>query len=186
VVQRLLEHCRQADLKPLIEEILSHSQQLCMDEYGNYVIQELLQRGETEHRHRIAMMLVEQKDNTLFTDCRAGNVVRHALTCCCQPDQCLLANRLLREKGLIATMACQRHGHRAVEVLLQISGGVGQKAAGQLSEKIPELRSSRFGRVLVEALSQVRDDEGAAEIAVSGSAEVPASCILCDQQGSQN
>lgn len=175
VIERLLEHCKADDLKPLIEDILSNSHDLCMNQFGNYVMQHLLEHGQKEHRHHIAGMLVEQKENTLFTDYHAGNVVAHALTHCSQPDRCLVAHRLLRDKGLIVSMARQRHGHLAVENLLQIPGDVGQKAWELLSQKISELRSSRYGRAVEKAMLKMRTYEEAAELAATVPVIVPAS-----------
>lgn len=52
VVQRMLEYCSQAcDL--LLNELHLYSQNLIQDQYGNYCIQHIIEKGEPEDRSKI-------------------------------------------------------------------------------------------------------------------------------------
>lgn len=59
VVQRLLEHCTQAQLRETLEELHEATDRLAYNPYGNYVLQHLLAQGSEEDVHRIAMVGVE-------------------------------------------------------------------------------------------------------------------------------
>jgi len=45
VMQRMLEHCSQEIMEPIIEEIVQYTLNLGEDQYGNYAIQHILQFG---------------------------------------------------------------------------------------------------------------------------------------------
>lgn len=45
VLQRIFEHCDGSQSRPLLEELHRHTKQLMQDQYGNYVVQWVLQRG---------------------------------------------------------------------------------------------------------------------------------------------
>ena len=46
VIQRILEHCNPEQTGPILEELHSNTEQLLQDQYGNYVIQHVLERGD--------------------------------------------------------------------------------------------------------------------------------------------
>ena len=48
VVQRLFEVCRYADLAPVVGEVLEAAVELAVNQYGNYVIQNILEEGPDE------------------------------------------------------------------------------------------------------------------------------------------
>eukprot|EP01063_Lacrimia_lanifica_P008189 TRINITY_DN1529_c0_g2_i2.p1 TRINITY_DN1529_c0_g2~~TRINITY_DN1529_c0_g2_i2.p1 ORF type:complete len:650 (+),score=183.05 TRINITY_DN1529_c0_g2_i2:104-2053(+) len=51
VIQRLLEHCNHLrDIHPILDEILVHAGMLVKDQYGNYVVQDLLIHGSPAYR----------------------------------------------------------------------------------------------------------------------------------------
>eukprot|EP01060_Flectonema_neradi_P039908 TRINITY_DN8950_c1_g3_i1.p1 TRINITY_DN8950_c1_g3~~TRINITY_DN8950_c1_g3_i1.p1 ORF type:complete len:708 (+),score=130.90 TRINITY_DN8950_c1_g3_i1:51-2174(+) len=55
VIQRLLEHCKSASelIAPILDEILGHVNMLVRDQYGNYVVQDLLIHGEAKYRYSV-------------------------------------------------------------------------------------------------------------------------------------
>ena len=55
-MQRLLEHCLESQTQSLLEELLVHTEQLIQDQYGNYVVQHVLDHGESLHKSRIGKL----------------------------------------------------------------------------------------------------------------------------------
>merc|ERR1719210_2955837 len=60
VLQRLIEHCPHWQTKPLVEELVASAERLFRHAYGNFVIQNILEQGEPECRHRLAEMMVPE------------------------------------------------------------------------------------------------------------------------------
>ncbi|CAD6933044.1 unnamed protein product [Tilletia controversa] len=50
VLQRIFEHGTESQKRPLLDELLSASQRLMQDQYGNYVVQWVLQQGSPSDR----------------------------------------------------------------------------------------------------------------------------------------
>lgn len=53
VLQRIFEKCGEEQARPLLEELHTGSQRLMADQYGNYVIQWILQKGLPQDRARV-------------------------------------------------------------------------------------------------------------------------------------
>ena len=46
VIQRILEHCKPEQTSPILDELHQNTDQLLQDQYGNYVIQHVLEHGK--------------------------------------------------------------------------------------------------------------------------------------------
>jgi len=46
VIQRILEHCNLEQTSAILDELLSNIEPLLQDQYGNYVIQHVLEHGK--------------------------------------------------------------------------------------------------------------------------------------------
>ena len=55
VIQRILEHCTPEQTGPVLEELHSHTEALIQDQYGNYVVQHVLDRGKPEDKSKIGI-----------------------------------------------------------------------------------------------------------------------------------
>jgi len=53
IIQRILEHCLPEQTTGLLEEMHEHTERLLHDQYGNYVVQHVLEHGRAEDRSRI-------------------------------------------------------------------------------------------------------------------------------------
>ncbi|KAF5843130.1 armadillo-type protein [Dunaliella salina] len=61
VIQRVLEHCQDADRKAVVMmEILKEACHLARDQYGNYVIQHVLEHGQDSERKQIVNSLAPE------------------------------------------------------------------------------------------------------------------------------
>lgn len=154
VLERLIEHCPQSQVAKLVDLLAPSAVSLASNPYGNYVMQHLIEHGPSDHRHKFILLLQENAAK-LGVDAYARAVLSKALAHANADDQIALARALLRQKGLIATMARTRHGHPAVKSMLNVLTGTdAAEARRQLLQEIETLRKSRYGRfaaVLLDA-----------------------------------
>jgi pumilio RNA-binding family len=79
VLQRMLEHCNDEKKFLILDEIKSCHRKLLDDQYGNYVIQHVLQFGREEDRDSIVQIVVESGLLGLSRQKFASNVVEKLL-----------------------------------------------------------------------------------------------------------
>lgn len=79
VLQRILEHCPEPKKKDALDEISKCHKTLLDDQYGNYVIQHVLQFGRTSDRDSLLQLVVANGLLTLSRQKFASNVVEKLL-----------------------------------------------------------------------------------------------------------
>lgn len=152
ILERLLEHCTPEQLHGLVEDLLSFGPQLCTDQYGNFVVQHMLEFGSDEHKHRMSRIVAGQIAS-IPGDYHGCAVVSAALTHSLADDKIVVARSVLGRRGLLVCMARQRHGHDAVMCLLNLVN-IKERAEAerQLRASIGQLQRSRYGRVMAKYL----------------------------------
>ncbi|XP_034555345.1 pumilio homolog 2 isoform X5 [Notolabrus celidotus] len=133
VIQRILEHCTQEQTLPILEELHQHSEQLgqkyqgvslemtpktCYtvsrdalfkDQYGNYVIQHVLEHGRPEDKSKIVAE-VRGKVLVLSQHKFASNVV----------EKCVIHSSRAERALLIDEVCCQKDGpHSALYTMMK-------------------------------------------------------------------
>lgn len=53
MIQRILEHCTIDQTSPILGELHEHTERLIQDQYGNYVIQHVLEHGSPDDKSSI-------------------------------------------------------------------------------------------------------------------------------------
>ena len=53
VIQRVLEHCNEDQTVEVLEELFQKIESLVQDQYGNYVIQHILEKGSDGDKNKI-------------------------------------------------------------------------------------------------------------------------------------
>ncbi|XP_022752720.1 pumilio homolog 2-like [Durio zibethinus] len=95
VIQRILEHCKDPKTQSkVMDEILGSVSMLAQDQYGNYVVQHVLERGKPHERSIIIKELagkIVQMSQQKF----ASNVVEKCLTFGGPSERQLLVNEML-------------------------------------------------------------------------------------------
>ncbi|XP_022732432.1 pumilio homolog 2-like [Durio zibethinus] len=95
VIQRILEHCKDSKTQSkVMDEILGSVSMLAQDQYGNYVVQHVLERGKPHERSVIIKELagkIVQMSQQKF----ASNVVEKCLTFGGATERQLLVNEML-------------------------------------------------------------------------------------------
>ena len=66
VIQRILEFCIPEQTAPILEELHANTEQLLQDQYGNYVVKHVLERGAQVMHHQ--RNLLNQVDDGIFAN----------------------------------------------------------------------------------------------------------------------
>jgi hypothetical protein len=156
VMQRILEHCRADQVKPIVDELLADAMMLSKHPYASYVMQQIFEQGADEHQNRLMEVLVANAV-TLGADCFACAVMHKGFLYGAL-DGCLkVASALLQDKGLIARMARNRQGIQIVKLLLDLfeeGSPEYDSVRAQLRDEEASLRKSRYGRTVLGLLDQ--------------------------------
>uniref|UniRef100_A0A7S2LBI1 PUM-HD domain-containing protein n=1 Tax=Zooxanthella nutricula TaxID=1333877 RepID=A0A7S2LBI1_9DINO len=153
VVQRLLEQLHQWQVVPLVEQVIADCVALSMHRFGTYVVQHALVYGSEEQQVRLMDKLARDIPQ-LSRNNDACMVLDQALAAGGERHQAAFAQALLDCDGALADMAHTRRGHVAVLSLLQLAGGdLLDRAHLQLVARQRSLRSTRFGRVVLNAIA---------------------------------
>lgn len=167
VLQRIIEHFSLERLTDLLDKIIFHAQELCFDEYGNYVIKHLIEHGNDEHKEKIVTVIL--KDVSAVTKSKeACSVLDKAL--CYTKLYKKLIEAILEHDGLLVDIACSHIGYEATRSLCRVfsrsddvSGqGKGtankplmEKAQSQLTEMLQRLQESKHGKKVFPSLLTV-------------------------------
>lgn len=152
VVQRLIEQCPPEQLTRMLCSIEEDFSNVARSPYGNYVVQRMIEYGAQDQRLRV-MHLVVQDVKGLSADPFGSAVLSGALVKGPASGQALLARALVQEPGLLAFLACTRHGSTSVLKALQVlTPKERAEAQTALSEHAPVLMASRFGRAVAHKL----------------------------------
>lgn len=98
VLQRIFERCGQAQARPLLEELHQSSERLMADQYGNYVIQWILQRGMPQDKMKVIEAVVG-KVLALSRHKFASNVVEQVVRAADKSQLRRLASEILEPVG---------------------------------------------------------------------------------------
>lgn len=149
ILQRLFEHCSPEQMRTIAEDLLLDAVPLCSHIFAKYVMQHLLEFGTADHISRLTWTLTEHA-RSLGSDGSGCAVINKALENASGVSQVSLVNALLEEEGLVADMACSRHGHLAAKLALQLADLPHKlSAVSALAAQEEKLKSSRYGRVLM-------------------------------------
>jgi pumilio RNA-binding family len=97
VLQRAFEHCTEAQARPLLDELHHEAYALMQHQYGNYVIQWVLQRGQPNDR---AQVIAKIRGNvlTLSRHKFASNVIEEVIRTSSAADLDALVDEILTPK----------------------------------------------------------------------------------------
>jgi len=148
VFQRLLEHCRD-QVEEMIGEVLDDARNLCVHQYGNYIMQHILEHGSMDQRRTLATLLLKCLDKRMCSNEYGVAVIGKALQHAPMEERQAIAEALLKDKDRFVRIAMQRHGKVAIMELLK---GPGEGKARELLVKNADQLTSRHSkRVLKDA-----------------------------------
>jgi hypothetical protein len=157
VLQRLVEQGRSEWYGALLDALVADSAELSIHAWGNYVIQHVLEHAPSEWRGKLLCM-VEQNIGLADTKPYARAVVSKAIENAEDGELASLARAISSRPGLLASMACTRHGYSGLLHLLKtLAGAEGQEVRRQLTEEVDVFRRTRYGRIIVAVLRGAPD-----------------------------
>jgi hypothetical protein len=151
---RLLEHGPLTDTytSALLTEVLQDADALCKHAYGNYVIRHLLEYGFLEHQQWIVMALCQDLlENAKHQ--HGSRVVETALQFCDAQEQQTLIEGLLADPNQFLSLAKSLSGRHVAKALLKTPGQ--NRTAEMIWGWQRELQSSKYGRLVLEALQEI-------------------------------
>lgn len=152
VLERLIEHFPPNDLALFIGEVLDEALHLCRHVYGNFVMQHVLEHGEQSQKRHIIDVICSDLAGVAL-DQHACSVLDKALSYGSPSDQLLLAEQVINEPGLLASMATMRGGFAATQRLFRVVGGrLLEEARSQLAAQAQEIQRTKHGRALIGAV----------------------------------
>jgi len=153
VLERVIEHFPMPDLLHFIEDILDDSVAMSKEPFGNFVMQHILEHGNDDHRHSVAVALGADLRDTA-THPNACLVLNKVLTYAAHVDQKDLAERVIAIPGLVADMAGLRNGFAATLRLFVLATGQLLEAAHlELAADANRIWGTKHGRALLDAVT---------------------------------
>ncbi|GAA0181269.1 RNA metabolism protein [Lithospermum erythrorhizon] len=159
VIQRVLEHCQDPTTQSkVMEEILVSVSMLAQDQYGNYVIQHVLEHGKPEERTIIIQELagkIVQMSQQKF----ASNVVEKCLTFGDHSERQLLMNEMLgstdENEPLQAMMKDQFANYVVQKVLETCSDQERELILSRIKVHLNALKKYTYGKHIVARVEKL-------------------------------
>jgi len=146
VLERLIENGDEVHMGSLINELISHSEELARHPFGNFVIQHLLEHGTAARRGAVLQRLGPVCPY-LATHRTATHVVQHALNHSHHVQQQDLADTLLQAPApyAFAQVAASRYGSYVAEELHSLfgAGRIGKEAEARIQESLLQEHEDR-------------------------------------------
>jgi len=148
VFERLLEHCRD-QVEGMISEVLADARNLCVHQFGNYMMQHILEYGSQDQRRALATSILGFLDRRMCSNEYGVAVIGKALQHAPVEERQAIAEALLKDQDRFIRIAMQRHGKVAIMELLKGPGE--EKARELLVKNAGQLTSRHSKKVLKDA-----------------------------------
>ncbi|KAK0563681.1 mRNA binding protein puf3 [Tilletia horrida] len=149
VLQRIFENCTEAQKRPLLEELLEASQQLMQNQYGNYVVQWVLQQGEQADKEAI---IQKTKGNILLLSRHkfASNVVEEIIRAAPATDKADLIEEILTPVSSSTA---------AAEAGLGATNGNSNGGGGALPTPVVLMMKDQYANYVLQRFLEVAEGE---------------------------
>eukprot|EP00747_Dinoflagellata_sp_TGD_P161920 gnl/TRDRNA2_/TRDRNA2_178959_c0_seq1.p1 gnl/TRDRNA2_/TRDRNA2_178959_c0~~gnl/TRDRNA2_/TRDRNA2_178959_c0_seq1.p1 ORF type:complete len:434 (+),score=85.96 gnl/TRDRNA2_/TRDRNA2_178959_c0_seq1:86-1387(+) len=155
VLCRLVEHhcsdCMDGATARLIDEILQSAAELICHNYGHHVINAVLEHGSSAQRQKVAVVLRANAAHNAKNR-HASFVCETLLTVCTASEKAALADELIFGPGGLVALAGHQFGIYVVRAVLKLPGDRSRVAQQQLLDAALQLRTSKYGRRVLEEL----------------------------------
>lgn len=160
VIQRLIEYCSSSQISPLLDEVLRGCMELAMDQYGNYVVQHVMEHSSRPGDRNAVMQIVRANVLTLSCHKYASNVIEKALSCATTEERAALIYSIVGDPGdahpPLLTMMRDRFGNYIVQRVIACAEGPQRDALDwKLKEHMAALKKSNtYGKHIISALER--------------------------------
>merc|ERR1712217_770451 len=163
IVQQLLKKCPHSQVSELVEVLLAEAHTFACHPFGNYVIQHLAEYSTEEQQHRL-IRTIEQNVGVIGKSSSGCSVINAAFNHGAAEDKVWLARAVMAEAGLMRSLATSRQGSAvAVHVVQTVKDRELEQARSCMDEDMEALKTSRFGRVVMDHLDAVVANKQASE-----------------------
>ncbi|KAF9426385.1 Pumilio 2 [Entomortierella beljakovae] len=159
VIQRMFEHC--ADTKtPLIDELHRYIPNLVQDQYGNYVIQHILERGRPSEKSLVISKVLGQV-LTLSKHKFASNVVEKCVAYGSKADCQKLIDEVIISKPdgspspLVLMMKDQFANYVVQKMLDVVDGEQRDILVARIKPHLPSLKKYTYGKHLISKVERL-------------------------------
>jgi len=150
---RVLEHLTPNDVPTvtLVDEALEDPEDLCSHAYGSFVARHVLEFGLPQHKARIAAAL---RTNVLgfARDKLGSHVIEAAVRLAAHEDRRAIVDKLLSDEDQLFALSANQFGRHVVRSLVHQQGPQRQQVIHALKPLEDRLRTSRYGKSVVQAL----------------------------------
>ncbi|KAI1895139.1 hypothetical protein AGOR_G00103230 [Albula goreensis] len=182
VIQRILEHCTQEQTLPILEELHQHTEQLVQkyqgvslemasktfytvssdalfkDQYGNYVIQHVLEHGRPEDKSKIVAE-IRGKVLALSQHKFASNVVEKCVTHSSRAERALLIDEVCCQNdgphSALYTMMKDQYANYVVQKMIDMAEPAQRKIImHKIRPHIATLRKYTYGKHILAKLEK--------------------------------
>lgn len=150
VIQRMLEHWDRELKAPLLDELMTYTEQLARDQYGNYVLQHVLQ-----HTRKYSFVIIQAvADNILpFSKHKfASNVVERCFSTALEAQRDILLDAVIgnQNSSPLVSMVRDQYGNYVIQKMLEtLTYGQRNRLIVKIKEYVPNIRKIAFGKHIV-------------------------------------
>ncbi|KAI5181748.1 pumilio RNA-binding family [Nematocida sp. AWRm80] len=157
VIQRIFENNTQCF--SAIDMIIKNAKVLVEDQYGNYVIQHILEKGTEEHRRQIISALSD-KIVRHSTHKFASNVMEKCVMCGTPDDRRYMLSQLIPSKDtssdVLIQITCDKFGNYVIQRMLDVLTGKDKELlSSHLKAHFAEIKKSSYAKCIVSKLVQL-------------------------------
>lgn len=158
VMQRILEHCVESQRVRALDEIETCHERLLDDQYGNYVIQHVLQFGRQSDREAVLKIILDRDLLTLSRQKFASNVVEKLLKYGNAEQRNTLVKEMLHEvegSSVVLWMVRDAYANYVVQTTLDVLAEGEDRTAllEELNDHSSQLKNFTFAKHIVAKLS---------------------------------
>lgn len=158
VMQRILEHCVEEQKEQALNCISCCFEHLLDDQYGNYVIQHVLQFGRDDDRNALLQIILSRDLLTLSRQKFASNVVEKLLKYGSTSQRNIVVNEMLKEVdgcSVVLWMVRDAYANYVVQTTLDVlhDGGERDRLMEELNCHSTQLRNFTFAKHIVAKLN---------------------------------
>ncbi|KAI5171406.1 pumilio RNA-binding family [Nematocida sp. LUAm3] len=155
VIQRIFENSTKCTAA--VERIINNSRSLVEDQYGNYVIQHILEKGTEEHKRRIIENFIEKLPE-YSTHKFASNVMEKCVLCGTQDARKKMLSQLMQQKpgkeNMLITISSDKFGNYVIQRMLDVLTGKDKDLlVSSLRAHLTELKKSSYAKCIVSKIA---------------------------------
>lgn len=117
IVQRFLEYCTTSQTDCLLAQLLANTDHLLLDQYGNYVIQHVLDHGDQVNKSRIVSR-IEGRVLMLSQHKFASNVVEKCVSNASCEERSRLISEVCQDDSYLGSMIKDQYGNYVIQKMI--------------------------------------------------------------------